>query len=263
MRRLKGFTLIELLVVIAIIAILAAILFPVFARAREAARKITCVSNMRQLGTGVMMYTQDYDETMPTGASNWWASADVCKKTINNLRTTSYNPPPSYLLAYDNACALGGSRWGDHGNINDRSHAFWASQLFPYMKSNAMVFCPTCHAIEPSASGNYNFLDWWTWWGETVEQDNYDQMDATFGLPKGTTELSTCGRRALASFTHPAEKAMFFEDDWGVHEGVSHDQSSDSDINELTSMNLTYADGHAKYIKKSIIDLFVVLLQPR
>jgi len=63
--RSSGFTLIELLVVIAIIAILAAILFPVFAQAREAARKAACQSNEKQWGTAIMMYTQDYDETFP------------------------------------------------------------------------------------------------------------------------------------------------------------------------------------------------------
>lgn len=61
--RLRAFTLIELLVVIAIIAILAAILFPVFAKAREAARATSCKSNLKQLGTAFMMYSQDYDET--------------------------------------------------------------------------------------------------------------------------------------------------------------------------------------------------------
>lgn len=64
--KLRGFTLIELLVVIAIIAILAAILFPTFHQAREKGRQATCLSNLRQLGNAVMMYTQDYDEYLPS-----------------------------------------------------------------------------------------------------------------------------------------------------------------------------------------------------
>src|SRR5213592_5012251 len=61
----EGFTLIELLVVIAIIAILAAIVFPVFAQARDRARMSACLSNMKQIGTSLMLYVQDYDETYP------------------------------------------------------------------------------------------------------------------------------------------------------------------------------------------------------
>lgn len=64
-RQRQGFTLIELLVVIAIILILAAILFPVFARARENARRASCMSNVKQIALGAMMYTQDYDERLP------------------------------------------------------------------------------------------------------------------------------------------------------------------------------------------------------
>ncbi len=67
MKRNKGFTLIELLVVIAIIAILAAILFPVFAKAREKARQITCLSNEKQMGLAMLQYVQDFDEAFPRG----------------------------------------------------------------------------------------------------------------------------------------------------------------------------------------------------
>lgn len=68
-RKKNGFTLIELLVVIAIISILAAILFPVFARARENARRSACMSNMKQLGLAFLQYTQDYDEQLPINGS--------------------------------------------------------------------------------------------------------------------------------------------------------------------------------------------------
>ena len=69
-----AFTLIELLVVIAIIAILAAILFPVFARAREKARQTSCLSNIKQIVLAFMMYAEDYDETMPMGVYPDWTT---------------------------------------------------------------------------------------------------------------------------------------------------------------------------------------------
>jgi prepilin-type N-terminal cleavage/methylation domain-containing protein/prepilin-type processing-associated H-X9-DG protein len=110
----KGFTLIELLVVIAIIAILAAILFPVFAKAREKARQAKCMSNQRQIGLAIMMYVQDNNETYPAANTVWTnvnipAGILVCPDLTNvangyvyngidlgNTETTSYvwnNPP--------------------------------------------------------------------------------------------------------------------------------------------------------------------------
>ncbi|MGQ9732208.1 MAG: DUF1559 family PulG-like putative transporter [Candidatus Zipacnadales bacterium] len=84
----RGFTLIELLVVIAIIAILAAILFPVFARAREKARQVTCVSNLKQMGLSFFMYSSDYDEKYPPNP--YWK-----ERLQPYIKTTEINHCPS------------------------------------------------------------------------------------------------------------------------------------------------------------------------
>jgi prepilin-type N-terminal cleavage/methylation domain-containing protein len=88
--RRTGFTLIELLVVIAIIAILAAILFPVFAQAREKARQTSCLSNSKQLALGVLMYVQDYDETFPR-------SIYIQPATPKNIAFSVYDAIQPYL----------------------------------------------------------------------------------------------------------------------------------------------------------------------
>ena len=109
--RRSGFTLIELLVVIAIIAILAAILFPVFAKAREQARKTACVSNVKQIGLAWMMYVQDYDESYPPSNSplnsQWGPSITFnnkypCKPCRPHLKTddTVTYDPTIYAIPY-------------------------------------------------------------------------------------------------------------------------------------------------------------------
>src|ERR1051325_3771909 len=101
--RTRGFTLIELLVVIAIIAILAGILFPVFAQAREKARQATCLSNVKQASLASLMYAQDYDETL-----------------IRLTRITSKSGAEGYDESWD-----------------------WPKMLEPYMKNRQVYGCPS------------------------------------------------------------------------------------------------------------------------
>jgi len=118
----SGFTLIELLVVIAIIAILAAILFPVFARARENARKTQCISNMKQLTLGLLMYAQDYDGRAPRHGIGWWEQAAYCQDN-----------PPGTDFRY---------KWSWYP-CGDRSMATWRSIIYPYIKNAGIYNCPT------------------------------------------------------------------------------------------------------------------------
>jgi prepilin-type N-terminal cleavage/methylation domain-containing protein/prepilin-type processing-associated H-X9-DG protein len=119
-RQSQGFTLIELLVVIAIIAILAAILFPVFARARENARRSSCQSNLKQIGLGFAQYTQDYDETMPMsayvgGTTGYWM--DVMQPYVKNYQI--YKCPSDTVTGLpasgtaNSSYAANGCGWGE------------------------------------------------------------------------------------------------------------------------------------------------------
>jgi len=115
-RAAKAFTLIELLVVIAIIAILAAILFPVFGRARENARRSSCQSNLKQIGLGMLQYAQDYDETLPR-------------------------------IAFGADSAWGGPEWHP-------GRAHWMDVAQPYIKSEQVFNCPSDSFQAAAGTGN-------------------------------------------------------------------------------------------------------------
>src|SRR5438093_1190927 len=128
-RRHGGFTLIELLVVIAIIAILAAILFPVFAQAREKARATSCLSNQKQLSLGMQMYIQDYDERFP---SAWlYVPLAVCKEAM----------------------------WGCwyQGGGGEPPVIFWPQLFGAYTRSTAIYLCPkgTKSSVKTPFQGHY------------------------------------------------------------------------------------------------------------
>ena len=115
-RHRSAFTLIELLVVIAKIAILAAILFPVFAQAREKARQAACLSNEKQIGTAMMMYTQDYDETLPNRVNN--AGKGLCSDP--SLLGAEAGTTSPYCTSYA-----------------------WQWQINSYLKNNGVYVCPS------------------------------------------------------------------------------------------------------------------------
>lgn len=131
MKNKKGFTLIELLVVIAIIAILAAILFPVFAQAREKARAISCMSNLKQMGNALIMYQQDYDGTfvalnMPdlaygnkTGGCTWQVAIQPYMKSYGIQNCPSFQCTPRWCTCAPGCCSspsTGRYRGGYGGN---------------------------------------------------------------------------------------------------------------------------------------------------
>jgi prepilin-type N-terminal cleavage/methylation domain-containing protein len=124
----RGFTLIELLVVVAIIAILAAVLFPVFAQAREKARQTACLSNEKQLGTAVLMYQQEYDERL-----YFYASTTAPSQS----RTGTVLP-----------------------NADNVNAVRWYNALLPYTRSGGLLRCPSdkLPTLSKDAAGNLTLL---------------------------------------------------------------------------------------------------------
>ena len=244
MRR-HAFTLIELLVVIAIIAILAAILFPVFAQAREKARIATCTSNLKQFGLSILMYAQDYDETMPIGFKAGWL----------------IGPLTSQLSGFPER--------GVH------------AEIAPYVKNHGIFHCPDDGGFEltganPDAppnvltSGQYSQIDGKSF--DLVYGSSYKFTHENFsnpfpvkvftgytiptglclsgGVVSGSTYIPAAGdpcnsvgpgNMTDSFFTRPAETRMFrcYDSPWDKDDDRVWHKNGDT---------IAYVDGHVKFL---------------
>jgi len=245
---IRAFTLIELLVVIAIIAILAAILFPVFAQAREKARAISCVSNLKQIGTGAQMYTQDYDEKVMNEHVST-SDADVGKMADGTVRD-----------------------W----------RRFWPELIQPYVKNYGVTVCPDAptdggpnwpndpenHRVGGTLCANDLMSGWDT---DSVKMASLDApaksvqfadgaavydagtgggWQAWDGGNKGYMEYDLDPNNDKRQFTQMSTGAYFFNEDRANWEGAN-DGYYLAYPRHAGMCNVTFFDGHAKAIKLS------------
>jgi prepilin-type N-terminal cleavage/methylation domain-containing protein/prepilin-type processing-associated H-X9-DG protein len=240
MSQRRAFTLIELLVVIAIIAILAAILFPVFAQARESARMTSCLSNMKQLGLALRMYAQDYDETN-TSIYQGWGTGDP--------------------------------------NVADQDGWMWRNAIQPYTKNKGIMSCPSNPTAPPDGPGTLpnNSNDWnGNAMGYVMEPDHI--MPLSYAMNAGATTWFCSGdknpndawvpKKPLkdAAINRPANLIAIGETTWrqgdfGMDWFLNNNSQCSKTANALYAhravngpANFVYWDGHAKSHKFSSVE---------
>jgi prepilin-type N-terminal cleavage/methylation domain-containing protein len=206
-RTSSGFTLIELLVVMAIIAILAAILFPVFAQAREKARQTACLSHGRQLGTALTMYLQDYDETFPIQPENL--------KVFNTWNSENF-------------------RWLPWNMRN---------VLLPYTKNQEIFICPNANSAGLTRYAKGYLCNWIY----RVKDLTYDGMtDRGLGGYLNDTDPNP-RPMSLGAIDRPADKIAFYCFTFGYGEPDTARRKARGLVPHVDGSIYIYADGHAKY----------------
>ncbi len=210
----KGFTLIELLVVIAIIAILAAILFPVFAQAREKARSAGCLSNMKQVGTAMILYADDYDDQPPSGQAyfeQWVPKGDTSWYWTNQM--------------------------GGYNGFQCYCYGRYSYQLDPYVKNMRLFECPSAGQVKPAGMGEIT--------NETGFYIGSPYMFHSIYMKQCVAMTVAIKNASLDQFYNPSTTIVLYEgNDWhGSKIGIFSNSS------EARKVNCVYADGHAKLWK--------------
>lgn len=233
-----GFTLIELLVVIAIIAILAAILFPVFAQAREKARQTACLSNLKQIGTGLTMYSQDYDGGFP--AWDEYLGQGSLNSEVNSGGYTGAS------------FALGGDPLGA-----------WQTKVQPYIKSGApekfdntgVWQCPSLGAKGESMVSSTKGVAYSYGYSGMFMRVNYGGIaslgTAYYRYPFSTDMDSTASTIVVGEASSPGRLAppTYFQT-WSLRKAGTPTGAWEVPDRHAGGSNYGFADGHAKWINQ-------------
>jgi len=223
MKGKKAFTLIELLVVIAIIAILASILFPVFAKARDKARQTSCQSNLKQLGQAFIMYIQDWDEAYPQNR----------------------------VL-----------RPGQTGNtdcfVTGNEYVLWPDFIFPYIKSYAVFICPSNQraivpTYKPAGLGSNNRMSY------GVNHNVVTKCDVSMLSPVYETDITSPAQTVLAGEVAEANELWNpLPSGWQQPGGTYADYIGPQGNSKHASgrhgggSNLLFADGHVLWMQRQV-----------